>query len=173
MAHRAYLSVMGLYQWDNTLFDTMVLPEGLNIETLSANILLECSEMEFLLPDPEIAKRAINYWSQTRSDAWQHMFDAMKEYYNPLWNKDGKITEDITTDTEGIGSVAGFNSNTLNPANKSEGTQKQHYVRVEQGNIGVTTSQAMLTEEIKLRSSYDIYNLITAEFKKRFCLSVY
>ncbi len=173
MAHRAFLSVMGLYQWDNTLFDDMIIPEGLETDALKSNILLECAEMEFLIPDPEIAKAAITYWSQTRSDAWNHMYEAMKQKYNPLWNKDGTITEDIETDTEGIGSVAGFNSNTLNPANKSEGTQKQHYVRVEQGNIGVTTSQAMLTEEIKLRSSYDIYNLITAEFKKRFCLMVY
>lgn len=169
MAHRAYLSVMGLYRTDNTLFDSLVLPDGLNTETLTANILMECAELEILLPDPVIAKQAFSYWTKTRVDAWQHMYDAMTQYYNPLWNKDGKITEDI--DTVGTGSVAGFNSNTLNPANKSEGTQ--HYVRVEQGNIGVTTSQAMLTEEIKLRSSYDIYNLITAEFKKRFCLAVY
>ena len=87
--------------------------------------------------------------------------------------KDGKIIEDINTDTEGIGSVAGFNSNTLNPANKNEGTQKQHYERVEQGNIGVTTTQQMITEEMELHKKFDMYHIIIDEFKFQFCLSVY
>ena len=173
MAHKAILSVMGLYQWDETLFDDMSLPDGLTAETLTANILLECAELEFLIPDPDIAKSAITYWSATRADAWQHMYDALTADYEPLWNKDGTITETRTYESEGIGSVAGFNSDTLNPASKTDGSGTETYTRVEQGNIGVTTSQAMLTEEIKLRSSYDMYNIITAEFKRRFCLSVY
>lgn len=40
------------------------------------------------------------------------------------------------------------------------------------GNIGVTTSMTMLQEELTGRST-DIYQIITREFKQRFCLMVY
>lgn len=40
------------------------------------------------------------------------------------------------------------------------------------GNIGVTTSQAMLLEELKVRMQ-DIYRIITDEFISYFCLKVY
>lgn len=41
------------------------------------------------------------------------------------------------------------------------------------GNIGVTTSMTMLREEIEGRNKYNIYDLIVADFKSRFCLLVY
>ena len=41
------------------------------------------------------------------------------------------------------------------------------------GNIGVTTNQQMITDEIVLRRKYDMYSLITREFKDKFCLEVF
>lgn len=41
------------------------------------------------------------------------------------------------------------------------------------GNIGTTTSQQMLREEIEIAPALNLYNKITADFKRRFCLLIY
>ena len=41
------------------------------------------------------------------------------------------------------------------------------------GNIGVTTAQKMITEEIELRTKNDITHFIVEDFKRNFCLLVY
>ena len=99
--------------------------------------------------------------------------------------------------------VTGFNSETLETSTKTTATQaaatdsasevahtdtltagshtdtltdKTHtdtITHTEQGNIGVTTSQQMIEAEMKLREQYNIYEIIAAEFKAKFCLMVY
>ena len=41
------------------------------------------------------------------------------------------------------------------------------------GNVGVTTTQKLITEEIELRMKYNIYELIANEFKEKFCNLIY
>lgn len=41
------------------------------------------------------------------------------------------------------------------------------------GNIGVTTAQKMITEEIELRTKNDIIHFIVEDFKRNFCILVY
>ena len=41
------------------------------------------------------------------------------------------------------------------------------------GNIGVTTAQKMITEEIELRTKNDITHFIVEDFKRNFCILVY
>lgn len=41
------------------------------------------------------------------------------------------------------------------------------------GNIGVKTTQSMIVEELELRVKYNIYELIAAEFKEKFCNLIY
>lgn len=45
--------------------------------------------------------------------------------------------------------------------------------RTEQGNIGVTTSQQMLREEMQVRAMFDMIHIILDEFKQKYCLLVY
>lgn len=41
------------------------------------------------------------------------------------------------------------------------------------GNIGVTTNQAMINEELKLRADNDFISYVVADFKKTFCILIY
>lgn len=41
------------------------------------------------------------------------------------------------------------------------------------GNIGVTTTQKMMNEEMEFWKNYDLYDIIIKEFKQEFCLLVY
>lgn len=177
----ALLSIMGLYQYDPTIFDTMELPDGIERETMISEILTECSELECVIPDPDVFKTVINYWSKKNLQPWTKMYEAQIAEYNPLWNKDGTYreteTRNLRSTGETTGQVSAFNTTNFQNASKNNasGTDTGTITRErrEFGNIGVTTSTAMLTEEMEFRSKYNVYNIIVQDFKSRFCVLVY
>ena len=87
---RGTLSVLGLYNEDDTLFEDMVLPESdhLDKDILIQNILAECAEFEVLYTEPKFFKHILKYWSKSRLHVWQELADTMDYEYNPIWNKD-------------------------------------------------------------------------------------
>ena len=42
------LSIMGLYEYDNNIFQGLQVPEGLNREAVINEILLQCAELEIM-----------------------------------------------------------------------------------------------------------------------------
>ena len=188
-----YMSLLTMYTYDPTLFDDMLLPEGCDRETITSTILSNLAEMEVIYPDVPFMKYMLGIFSKSRITAWTKMYDALEQYYNPLWNKEGTLEETIHNTNVGDSNnqatgitdhnVTAYNTDdprlsTRDNAESSaavhstaEGTQQT--TRKEYGNIGVTTSQAMLKEEIDVRSSYDIAHLIMAEVKREFCLMIY
>lgn len=98
MGRQALISILGLYEYDNTIFDDMYLPAEMDRSTTVNNILLECAELEVLLPDPDVMKMAISFWSHAQASVWDKLWESTQFDYNPIWNKDGTITEsrDIT-----------------------------------------------------------------------------
>ena len=57
------LSIMGLYEYDNTLFQGLQVPEGVSKEHVINEIMLQCAELEVLYPELNIMKLAITTWS--------------------------------------------------------------------------------------------------------------
>ena len=82
----AVMSILGLYQWDNTIFDAMVLPDQIDKTTLINNILDECAELEVLYTNPDFIKNAIGYWSMKRYHAWNKLQTVLYEDYDPFIN---------------------------------------------------------------------------------------
>ena len=193
----AKLSALGLYRWNPHLFDNMVLPEGLKKEEVIHAILEETAELEILFSDPDYLQESIGHWSAARLQSWEKMQAAITAEYNPIWNKDGTIIdqmiygEDKVTGVTGARdqtnthSVSGFNVTTFQNADQDHATSVQATdtntrqthtdtrTITEQGNIGVTESSAMVRHEVELRQDYNIYSIITADFKKHYCLMVY
>lgn len=87
---RGTLSILGLYNEDDTIFESMQLPSSdhLDKDTLIHNILMDCAEFEVLYTDPDFMKYAISEWSKARLHVWQELADTMDYEYNPIWNKD-------------------------------------------------------------------------------------
>lgn len=102
-------------------------------------------------------------------------------------------SEDITrdTDTETIGQISADNSESWSNDTKTN-TEEDETIGTEEtiadtenrsgsdtwtetrtGNIGVTTTQKMLNEEVEFWGSYDIINYIIHDFAKEFCLLVF
>lgn len=89
----AFLTVMGLYNFDNTLLNTLVYPGGMDGDRLKNAILLETAELEVVYPDPRFFKTAINLWSNIRLDTWNRIYHAAQLEYNPIENYDRYETE--------------------------------------------------------------------------------
>lgn len=232
---RSIIDLIGLYNWDDTLFDNMSLPAEWSAEErgqLISNLLLDTAELEILYPQPVMMKYAINLWSEKELPQWEKLYETLHFDYNPIWNKDGTITEteninrktdeDITAghteDESGESSekanssanangedhhnVYGFNSDTDAPESKdtssdtsstesnANGTSSRKETdndtrardetedtgrtlsRIEQGNIGITTTQQMIKEEREV-DEFNLMDYIIDSFKKRFCIMVY
>ena len=95
------MSVLGLYQWDNTLFSLLTLPEGLDKETLVDFILAECSDLEILYPNPEVLKGLIGVWSATEQYTWGKLYATMQLQYNPIDNYDRTETRTLASQAAG------------------------------------------------------------------------
>ena len=183
MAAKAKLSVLGLYQWNHRIFEDMALPEDVDGETLTWKILEDCAELEVLYSDPDYMKASIHNWSSAMLPSWKKINEALTAEYNPIWNKDGTIRETynygaISTSGNSTDKVAGFNSDTTHNREQAESAARQEAhtdttERIEQGNIGVTESSAMVRHEVELRREFNIYKIITEDFKRHYCLMVY
>lgn len=84
----ATLSILGLYNYQPAIFDSLTIPTSVDRETLIDNIIMEAAEMELLFPNADILGRLIGNWSKTRLAAWNRMIGALDADYNPIENSD-------------------------------------------------------------------------------------
>lgn len=196
---KAWLSILGLYNYDNSIFNLFVVPDGMDKELIINNILLECAEMEIIYPEPDIMKNAIGLWSNKQLESWERMYKAMQLEYDPIYNYD-RFEEWLDSNTATTHSntnsnlnrkgstkhqVNAFNSritdsnidsidntDTDNTNTNSNNSATGAHSGHLYGNIGVTTSQQMLQSEIDI-SKFIVADYIIDLFKERFCLLVY
>ena len=102
-------------QWDNTLFNNIVIPQGVDKETLISTIMLRCGLQNPLYEDYDVFKTQTEVWFQAHLWNFERAVRLINEEYNPLWNKDGTQTitrelnrtedettaRDVSTDTTG------------------------------------------------------------------------
>ena len=86
MGRTAKISPMGLFNWDNTLFDLLQIPSQLDRNTLINNILAETAELEVLYPNPTVFKSLLGVWSSTQIDVWNRLYATTQYEYNPIEN---------------------------------------------------------------------------------------
>ena len=70
------------------LFSQMLLPEGIDKETLTDNILIRGGEFEVVYSDPDFMQRAIGSWSKKWYRTFSKWIEALDIEYNPLENYD-------------------------------------------------------------------------------------
>ena len=203
MSRKMTMNLLSLYNYDESLFDNLVLPEGIDKDTLVNNLLLDTVSQEVLYADPDIMKQAIGIWSKKELPVWQRLKDTLdiRGTYNPIYNYDRneEITNDHTkntTESENHNTNKGkdttkvsqgsFNTNDLTQVSQQDnelGSGNDEYGKdiVEgdhtfnahlYGNIGVTTTQEMIREELSI-DEINILDYIIDSFKNRFILSVY
>lgn len=93
----ARLSILGLYDFDNTIFDNLQLPVGILKDDVVNNLLIELSELECLYPNPNLMKSAIGFWSAKKLPQWVKQYATTQFDYKPLNNA---YRDEDTTDTD-------------------------------------------------------------------------
>lgn len=193
---RATMSLRGLYRYDPTVFDELVLPEtDVDRDDLIEALVLECADLEVLYPQPEVLRDAIGLWSRRRKPNWEKLAETMHYEYNPIHNYDRTETHERATgrtysDTaEGTGSGTStgsrnaynsgwteqdkaVSSNSSTTERSGEQNEEEGITIRASGNIGVTTTQQMIEDERRV-VSYNLTEVIIDEFKRRFCLLIY
>lgn len=103
------IPLMSLYNYDNSIFDGLSLPDGINKETLIDKIMIRGGEYESIYTSVPFLKSAISNWSATH----RHLIDKWLEVYNkdfePLENYDRveDWTDDGNNTTKGTGTTTG------------------------------------------------------------------
>lgn len=196
----AKLTLIGLYNWDNHLFDDLTLPAGIDKDTLVDNILIRSGDFESLYCDADFVKAAIGVWSRKWSRTFEKWVKALSLTYDPISNYDRH--EEWETDDQGSQNsrshdtnstsntldtkVSAYNDNSLVPDGQSTSsagatsttTLDGNHANLERrkgrawGNIGVTTSQQMLQAELDL-ASWNLYEHITDIFLSEFIVPVF
>ena len=186
---RSTLTILGLYNYDTSIFENLVVPDGVDAATAINSICMDNADLEIMYPEPDTMKFLIGLWSTRMLPVWERVYKAITIEYNPLENYNRTETSNQTdtgesSATSGATStnkVAGYNDTTLTTSGQTEdssqgsGNSKLSSIRRSNvsGNIGVTTSQQMLNQELDVSERTDIYRYISESFKQRFCLMVY
>lgn len=116
------LTVEGLYNYDNTLFDGFNVPEGLVKQIAIDAILMRTRELEILYPDFTYMKNRITIWSNKYQINWKKLYDTTVLEYNPIENYD-RMEDWTDTDDESSTSERDNTRNTTNSV-KSTSTNK-------------------------------------------------
>ena len=182
------------------LFQNMKIPAGIDRQDLIDNILEQGAAFEILYPDFEYLQFSIGAWSKRWYRTMEKWLKALTVQYDPLnnydrheeWTDNDKVSgktetaagvnttgqDELSvtaydsdqyhnkekTDSSGTGESTGSSETTTDAESKHSG----HLY----GNIGVTTSQEMLREELDVQR-FNLIQQITDLFITEFCIMVY
>lgn len=97
MSRKAFITIDGLYDWDNTLFASLQLPTQFSdASIITDELILETMNLEVLYPDPATFKKALGIFSKSRLHKWQKITDALYHVYDPFINFTRDETRTIT-----------------------------------------------------------------------------
>lgn len=171
---------MGLYNSNPNILAGMVVPSQVDKKILIPELLAECAELEILYPDPAFFRSIVESWSRTSLYKWQKLADTMDLEYDPIsnydrheeWTDEGESNPGtiVTTAQQGYEN-SGFVDAAQSRSSGKDTAKSSHKGRT-WGNIGVTTSQQMLTQERSV-ANFNLYQIIIEDFKNRFCLQIY
>ena len=113
-----WLSIMGMYEHDETVFRGLTVPEGIDREALINEILFQCAELEIVYPNIDTMKLAITTWSIANQYTWEKLYNTMKLDYNPIWNVDAEIDHNNRVTGSDNRSVQKYNTTTPNTTNE-------------------------------------------------------
>ena len=81
-------TLMGMYNYDNTIFNEMILPTGIDADLFKSSLLIEKGEFEVLFPDPDFMKNAIKVWSAKWYRTFSEWLKGTQAEWNPIYNYD-------------------------------------------------------------------------------------
>lgn len=141
------LTVEGLYNYDNTLFDGFNVPEGLVKQIAIDAILIRTRELEILYPDFTYMKNRITIWSNKYQINWKKLYDTTVLEYNPIENYD-RMEDWTDTDDETSTSARDNTRNTTNTVKSTSTNEVMNSVNVTDQNTAFNAGLADHAKQI-------------------------
>lgn len=154
---RATLSLLGLYEFDDTVLDGMNYPDKFTDDdktTFIENLLMETAELEILYPDVKFMMTAIRAWSRKEKPVWDKLYETTILEYNPIWNKDGTVTETETIGREGTESST---ENTTGSGSESTSNKVDTTGTMDNTGSRATKSETATTTKVIDESNHYVY----------------
>lgn len=108
----AKMTLIGLTKFDNSLFDDLVLPDGIDKDLFINSLLLKGGEFELLYPDPEFMRYSIAVWSRKWYRTFSEWLKGTEAEWNPIYNYDRfEESEDKDNKTYGNKTTADYSDN--------------------------------------------------------------
>lgn len=191
------ITLNGMYKWDNTLFDNILIPSALDKSSLITTILSFCGRNEVLYGDYAELKSqienffTINYQNFSKlTDILSKDYDATSPYIHNRTLTETETSNDtsnrtVTNNETAENQVSAFNqrdysndrkstTNTNGNENKTDkGNRGLSVTENIEGNIGNRTFAEMISQEIDLRMSYNVYEIISLKFENEITIPVY
>lgn len=116
------MTLIGLYAYDHSLFDSMQLPDGIDKDLLIDSILTRGGEYEVIYPNPVFLKESIGSWSSRWHSVFERWLKATNDMaeINPLENYDryedwtDTNSSKSTDEMHGTGNTKGTDGTTAN-----------------------------------------------------------
>lgn len=168
----AKITLMGQEAWlqrtNQSVFDLLSLPDGIEKDNVVDNIILECGEFETLYSDPSFMRMAIGTWSNKHYRTFEKWINALNLEYNPLENYDRqedwtdtgdentkvKFTDDTTTETdssttsEGSSNQNGNTEDLVSAFDSSEYQESEkHVIDTDEDHSDEVSSNTKLTND--------------------------
>lgn len=139
----ASLSIYGLYEFNEQVFDNLELPEGMDRDILIPQILADCSDFALIYPNYDLMKMMIGVWSKNESHIWKRLYESEQIEFNPIENYDRheSLTRAVTSNSKG---TSKGNTSTV----QNDSTEEQS----ENNNVTNTNSNG---EQINSQTAYD------------------
>ena len=169
---RATIDILALYNFSTNIFDKLKLPDTVERQTVIDLILMDCADLEILYPDPSAMADAIGYWSAARCESWRRMALALDAEYDPIANYDRKEHREVNTIGHGSSSDRAFEPDSMQVRTSADSDGLSTEDATLSGNIGTTTTQQMQREELDIRKR-SLFQIISDEFRDKFCLLIY
>ena len=130
----AKLTLIGLYNYDSTLFDDLLLPAYFDRETLVNTILLAGGEFGVLYPNNTFMKQAISLWSAKNQRYFEKMAELMQAEYAPLenynrqekWTDAGEGSSKSSFNNTSTGNDTATTENKVSAFNSSDYENRDH-----------------------------------------------
>ena len=82
------MTLIGMYNWDDTIFSELLLPTGIDKDLFINSLLLQGGEFEVLYPDPQFMKNAIKIWGMKWFRTFSEWYKGTQAEWNPIYNYD-------------------------------------------------------------------------------------
>ena len=174
------MTLYGMVQYDPSIFDGVVLPEGIDPNIVKDDIIEKCGDLYPYYQVPPRVKLAITRFFAEYYHNFEMMYKALTNEYNPIENTDwtensertinskdsgtdNRVIEGGTTTT--ISNTTGFESNPAsyaestvytNAYNEGEGTERDR-TKTQQGGQDTSTTTAS-GSDVVANSSSDVLN---------------